>query len=281
MARKRQSSALEDMADLVSKLPWWAGVALAVLAYLLLSPIAGLEPRPPARPGETGALVGGTMLRTLASIGKYLVPFVCLIGAGMSAWRRSKRRALVTGVTGGRAARALDAMSWREFEMLVGEAFRLRGFRVAESGGAGPDGGVDLVLKKGAETFLVQCKQWKALKVGVEIVRELYGVMGARGAAGGFVVTSGRFTDDARRFAEGRNVKLVDGDALIKLLDSVSRPAPVQDREQVAAPSVAPQCPRCGGGMALRRARRGANSGSDFWGCAGYPACRGTRPAGT
>ncbi|TXL64114.1 restriction endonuclease [Zeimonas arvi] len=281
MARKGRSSALEDMADLVSRLPWWAGVALAVLAYLLLSPFAGLEPRSPARPGETGVLVGGTMLRTLASIGQYLAPFVCLIGAGMSAWRRSKRDALVAGVTGSRAARALDAMSWREFEMLVGEAFRLRGFRVAESGGAGPDGGVDLVLKKGAETFLVQCKQWKALKVGVDVVRELYGVMAARGAAGGFVVTSGRFTDDARRFAEGRNVKLVDGDALTKLLDSVPRPAPVQDRGQVAAPSVAPQCPRCGGGMVMRRARRGANSGSDFWGCAGYPACRGTRPAGT
>ncbi len=228
-----------------------------------------------------GGFVGGMFLRTFASIGQYMVPLVCLLGAAMSAWRRSKRRALVTAVKGSSAARALDAMSWREFEMLVGEAFRLRGFRVAETGDAGPDGGVDLVLKKGAETFLVQCKQWKALKVGVEIVRELYGVMAARGAAGGFVVTSGRFTDDARRFAEGRNVKLVDGDALMKLLDSVSRLAPVQDREQVAAPSVVPQCPRCGGGMVMRRARRGANSGSDFWGCAGYPACRGTRPAGT
>lgn len=269
------------MADLVSKLPWWAGVALAVLGYWLLSPIAGLQPQPSARPGEMGGFVGGIFLRTFASIGQYLVPLVCLLGAAMSAWRRTKRRALVTGVTGSRAARALDALSWREFEILVGEAFRLRGFRVAENGGAGPDGGVDLVLKKGAETFLVQCKQWRALKVGVDIVRELYGVMAARGAAGGFVVTSGRFTDDARRFAEGRNVKLVDGDALTKLLDSVPRPAPVQDRGQVAAPSVAPQCPRCGGGMVMRRARRGANSGNDFWGCAGYPACRGTRPAGT
>ena len=66
-----------------------------------------------------------------------------------------------------------------------------------------PDGGIDLVLSKGSEKFLVQCKQWKAFKVGVTVVRELYGVMAAKGAAGGFVVSSGRFTDDATAFASG------------------------------------------------------------------------------
>jgi restriction system protein len=33
--------------------------------------------------------------------------------------------------------------------------------------------GVDLALTKGTEKFLVQCKQWKAYKVGVDVVREL------------------------------------------------------------------------------------------------------------
>ena len=80
--------------------------------------------------------------------------------------------------------------------MLVGEAFRMRGFSVAETGGGGADGGIDLKLKKGGEIFLVQCKQWRAYKVSVNIVRELFGVMSAQGATGGFVVTSGVFTDD-------------------------------------------------------------------------------------
>ncbi|MDG0834797.1 restriction endonuclease, partial [Pelomonas saccharophila] len=116
----------------------------------------------------------------------------------------------------------LEGMSWREFEMLVGEGFRMQGYRVAETGGGGPDGGVDLVLtrpaKNGTEKYLVQCKQWRAFKVGVEVVRELYGAMAARGAAGGFVVTSGRFTEDAVAFASGRNVTLVDGTSLQGLL---------------------------------------------------------------
>jgi len=68
---------------------------------------------------------------------------------------------------------------------------------------------------------LVQCEQWRAFKVGVDVVRELYGVVAATGAIGGFVVTSGRFTSEASAFASGRNVTLIDGAAL---QDSLSGP---------------------------------------------------------
>ena len=39
----------------------------------------------------------------------------------------------------------------------------------------------------------------------------------------------------------------------------------------------APACPACGKGMVLRTARKGARAGSQFWGCTGYPQCKGTR----
>jgi transposase len=86
---------------------------------------------------------------------------------------------LVSNVTGAGSSDALGDMTWREFEMLVGEGFRLQGYEVTETGGGGADGGVDLVLRKDREKYLVQCKQWKAFKVGVTVVRELYGVMAA------------------------------------------------------------------------------------------------------
>ena len=35
------------------------------------------------------------------------------------------------------------------------------------------------------------------------------------------------------------------------------------------------QCPKCGGTMILRTARKGQNAGNQFWGCTTYPACRG------
>ena len=45
------------------------------------------------------------------------------------------------------------------------------------------------------------------------------------------------------------------------------------DRTEKAAR--APDCPLCGGPMILRTARKGPQAGSQFWGCAGYPACKG------
>jgi len=39
-----------------------------------------------------------------------------------------------------------------------------------------------------------------------------------------------------------------------------------------------PACPLCGKPLALRTARNGPRAGSQFWGCAQYPHCKGTRP---
>ena len=108
-------------------------------------------------------------------------------------------------------------------------------------------------------------------------MRELYGVMAAKGATGGLVVTSGVFTDDARAFAEGRNIELMDGKVLHALIRGVSAPG----KAAAASPSVAtassPACPVCQSAMVKRTAKRGANSGNAFWGCSQYPACKGTR----
>jgi restriction system protein len=206
----------------VALLPWWVGVVLALVSYLLLHSVASQQVGASAQPGQVGALVTQTLWKTLAGVGQYILPILCLGGAGMSAWRRRVRQNIVTDVAQNKATDALDGMSWCELEMLVGEGFRLQGYQVVETGGGGADGGVDLVLtkpgKNGGEKFLVQCKQWRALKVGVDIVRELYGVMAARGATAGFVVTSGRFTDEATSFASGRNVNLVDGPKLHGLI---------------------------------------------------------------
>jgi restriction system protein len=49
------------------------------------------------------------------------------------------------------------------------------------------------------------------------------------------------------------------------------RGTPPQPTEQ------APACPICSKPMRLRTARQGANAGSQFWGCTGYPECKGTR----
>lgn len=279
MPRRRAGSVFEELAELVAMFPWWLGIGLAIAAYAMLGSLAD-----PAQSSQ-GLRPIQAVVRGAATAGQYAVPLICLLGAALSAWRRAQRRALARDATGSSASSALHGMSWREFEMLVGEAFRMKGFRVQETGGGGPDGGVDLVLRKGSETFLVQCKQWKAFKVGVDVVRELNGLMAARGATGGFVVTSGRFTEDARTFADGRNVTLVDGPRLAAMLGSARSAKEGAGGRAVqidpAMPATTnPACPSCGSSMVRRTARRGPNVGTAFWGCTTYPACKGTRTDG-
>jgi restriction system protein len=153
MSRRRKSSPAEDFMELVAMLPWWAGVALAAVSYAVLHSIVSHQVIASVQPGQIGAGLPHTIGKTLASIGQYLVPLLCFLGAAVSAWRRRHRQALIVDVAQSKAADALDGMSWAKFEMLVGEAFRLQGYRVLETGGGGADGGIDLVLTKGNENL--------------------------------------------------------------------------------------------------------------------------------
>ncbi|WP_436297935.1 restriction endonuclease [Variovorax sp. LjRoot175] len=289
MGRKRSGGA-EDVVDVLAMLPWWVGAVLAVVTYWLLHRYAvapiGADPR---------AMASAAVMKGLATAGQYLVPGLCLAGAALSALRRWQRKGLADQVAAGTGADVLEAMTWREFEMLVGEAFRLKGYRIEESGGRGADGGIDLVLRKSGKKFLVQCKQWRSYKVGVGVIREHFGVMTAERADGGFVVTSGRFTAEARVFAKGFHIELIEGEALFQMIrqarvaagrpDAQPRrdPAPIRSPElsPVAAldngtSDAGPSCPKCASEMVRRTAKRGTNAGVSFWGCSNYPRCRGT-----
>jgi restriction system protein len=281
MPRRRKENGWEALVEMVALLPWWAGLIGAVLSYVVLHRIASAPVEAvPYKPGQLTSTLLPAIWHGLATAGQYVLPMIFGIGAFFSIWRRRERRQLVQNVTQGRAVDVLDKMTWVQFEHLVGEGFRLQGYTVAETGGGGADGGVDLVLRRGREKFLVQCKQWRAFRVGVDVVRELYGVMAARGAAGGFVVTSGRFTDEAVEFANGRNVVLVDGPklfALIRQAQAATGEAQPSVGSSDRTNAATPECPTCSRPMTRRTAKRGANAGTAFWGCTGYPACKGTR----
>ncbi len=46
---------------------------------------------------------------------------------------------------------------------------------------------------------------------------------------------------------------------------------------QIPAERQGPTCPLCGKPLVLRTARKGQHAGAQFWGCSGYPQCKGTR----
>ena len=274
MARKRNQSLSEDLVEIIAHFPWWVGIVLAIVSYFWLHHIAEAPVVPMTiQPDKFGYALSHNLFKGFASIGQYVLPFVCILGALGSALGRMKLQQLFSNVSASSSVSALNVMSWQEFEMLVGQVFRHTGYTVSENGGGGADGGVDLVLRKDGEKLLVQCKQWKAYKVGVSTVRELYGVMAAEGAAGGFVVTSGVFTQEAKDFAEGKNIELIDGAELKELIATVqpSSAVPKSSRPTISETS----CPKCGGAMTKRIAKQGANTGKAFWGCNNFPQCRG------
>lgn len=278
MARQR-TSPLEDVILLSSKLPWWACLLLAIVSYGVLHSFA-IRPIIPlgTGPGQLGAAVSNGLITTMAMFGQYIMAFAFCISAIISAITAFRQKKLYNNVAMRTDTAVLNEMSWDEFEMLVGEHFRRQGFQVSRQGGNGPDGGVDLVLKNKSETYLMQCKQWKAYKVGVLPVRELFGVMSASGAAGGYVVTSGMFTDEAQAFAKGLNVELIDGRKLRQIIDNARKPALTTTQPPKTLQVTLPNCPKCGAEMKKRVARQGSNAGNEFWGCSAYPACKGVLP---
>lgn len=278
MAR-RKDSVLADLFAIAAKLPWQVSVACAVLSFIALHWIASQEPVTATSTGDIGSAVLRQIVRIAAVLGQAIVPMIFLAGAFAGVVAQRRRSELVTAVAASDSPSALSQMTWREFEALVHEAFVLRGYTVRRLGGDGPDGGVDLVLERGAEKTLVQCKQWRAQKVGVTVLRELYGVMAAQGASAGIVVTSGSFSRDAIDFAEGRNLQLIARHDLYEMIRGVRAAAPLPEgtTRSVSGTLGAPGCPRCGSPMVRRRAKRGSHSGEGFYGCSRFPACWGTR----
>lgn len=282
MAR-RKNGLVEGLFGLAAALPWWLGVLLAIGAYVGLHLVATMEVQQPVGTAGLGAFGAKSLYKALAYAGQFVLPIAFLAGAMASVIGRRKREKLLEETAENAETDALNGMSWQEFEMLVGEAYRRQGFSVRETGGGGADGGVDLVLTKNGQTVLVQCKQWKTFKVGVKTVRELYGVMAAQKAQGGVVVSSGVFTQEAKDFAVGKNIALIDGETLRRVIESVrTTPQPTSSAEasqvQPDTTDVTPTCPKCGAAMVKRTAKQGKNAGRSFWGCSTYPGCRGIVP---
>ncbi len=218
---------LTNILDVVSRLPWWVGLGLAPVSYLLLHQLATMEFTVSTGSGMAAAALLTGLLRGMATALQYVLPPLFIVAAAIPAWNRYRQRRNYAAVAAERGQDALEMLSWNDFEKLVGDFFRHKGFSVQHRGGKSPDGGVDLVAQIGDDRYLVQCKHWRVQRVGVTVVREICGVTAAEGAAGAFVVTSGSFTDEARKFvAENRiAIELITGDQLHRMIRALKESA--------------------------------------------------------
>lgn len=176
----------------------------------------------------------------------YIVTIVAVVG-------QLKREGWWRLLESSRSLDTIRALSWRDFERLVAAAFAEKGWNPELVGQSGPDGGLDLILRKGKLQAIVQCKQ-RRLAFGGYVnereVREFAGVIAARKVAKGFVVTSGVFAPEAREFGEKiAQLEMIDGKDLLEMVG---------------------RCPKCKAGLQPKQGKYGL-----FLSCVRYPACDG------
>ena len=268
MARRSTSSS-PPFDEVLLRLPPWVCLALGVVSYGVLDWL------------QRGQVVpmGGRLLSFTTSLYAPMALVFFVFFAALSGVHRARRAKLVDEQTG---LESLRHTPWKDFEVLVAEAFLRQGYTADYSFGTGPDGGVDIALTKAGRTTLVQCKRWKEWSVGVSVVREMFGILHDRQADEVIIVTTGHFTTDALAFAKGKPVKLMDGGLLWEMVrqvqvvtEGVTRSPSHGQADTVATES--PACPKCGGEMVCKESKQGASAGSFFWGCSRFPQCWGSR----
>jgi len=206
-----------NVIDFLAQIPWWVSVTLSVSFYVVLKfAVPYLE--------KQSAMV----TEVHVSLGPLLAPVVALafLAPVTFSFLKSNRRKKLIELK--EEIQAIQDLSWPRFKELVAEAFRHKGFTIMENSTFTSDPSVDLVLRKSANLHLVQCRYWQNRKLGKREVKNLLDLMQAKQASSAYLLTTGIFSNEARHYAAGRPVSLLDGIELVSLLGNLNNSPPTE-----------------------------------------------------
>ena len=164
----------------------------------------------------------------------WLIPIAMFLLAGIAVTVYLQRIRLPREESAAGVA-ALAAMRWRDFIQLVLDALIRRGYeRVFESNSGGEDG--DYVLERDGQRYLLSSKHGAAYVLGSTAIAEFASAIRMRGAAGGLLVTPGKFAPEARPLARAQRIELLDGPTLWPELRPLLSD---EQRASISAPSLA------------------------------------------
>jgi len=207
----------------------------------------------------TGSLEVTAVL--LGGVGALVITYLLGILALGAVFTRSRYNRLLTLH---QTMRDIREMSWVEFEQLVAANYLSQGYEVDHVGKAGPDGGVDLEMRKDGETVLVQCKHYRNSWVHVLPLRQFLGTLEHFKAERGIFVTCGVFDETAEEFTkQNPRIQMVAGEQLQEMIQ--------RSVEQRLAGRIY-ICEDCHAPMKPKMGKRGL-----FLSCSNYPACKGSR----
>ncbi len=107
----------------------------------------------------------------------------------------------------------VSAMSFREFQSVLEQAFKKDGYTVTRLQGA-----ADFKLVKAGRVSVVSCKRWKAASHGLEPLRELQAAREKHEAHEAIYVAVGEMTENALGFGATQKIRLMTGLELSQLL---------------------------------------------------------------
>jgi restriction system protein len=169
--------------------PWWVSIVAAVVIFAIAWMVL------PERFVPYSAITGAPFLL----IGLYV------------AWKQL-RAPSASQIA--RRLEAIRAMSWSDFSASIEELYRNDGYTVKPFKGAA----ADFAMEREGYITLVSCKRWKAAGHGVEALRDLESARVKQDAREVVYVAAGEITDNARRFATEKEIRVIQGAELAQLL---------------------------------------------------------------
>lgn len=114
----------------------------------------------------------------------------------------------------------LKVMNPHDFEWYIADLFKLKGFDTEVTKRSG-DGGKDIILRRGDEIRIVECKRYNSPKVTRPDVQKFHSALIDMNAKEGYYVTTGRFTKPAEEYVLDKPIHLIDESKLLDLIEEL------------------------------------------------------------
>lgn len=199
-----------NIIDFLAQIPLWVSVTLSASFYLLLKFVVPYFEAQSSLVSEVHVSLGPAFAPVVA---------LALLAPATFSLLKFNRKKKLSDLK--KEIQSIQELSWKELKDLVAEAYRRTGYTIMESNTFTTDPSVDFVLRKGANLYLVQCRYWQNRKLGKREAKNLFSLMHDKQASGVFLLTTGIFTNEARYYAAGRPINLIDGIELVELLGKI------------------------------------------------------------
>lgn len=250
---------------------WWALAAIIALYVSYIAYVRKKKERMACRHGTIGAFYGRiTCVQCIAETDAKNKADEERRKEEEEAKRVKRQKSYNEHIRKIRLPSYLKDMNPLAFERLACDLHAKLGYEVESTVYSG-DNGADGILKRNGELTILQAKRVQGY-VGEPVLRDLFGTMHSFGAKHGVVVTTGKVSEQARKWVLGKSIRIIELEELSSLIRQNFKEGDLVPDSFAPSIKHVNLCPECHRPLRKRRGKHGS-----FWGCTGYPSCRYTK----